>query len=237
MNETVNGGAAPPRCVGGLCVAIVSNRDGMHGMAAKLADEMNSNRAHTGILLVGSDFVRSPFGPLPPEWVRRGIGVVVARSDDLVAEAETLFGEYEIARAAAIDSVRRIGETARQRNQPPAASEPVDTTWVTETVRNRQHVETTVASRRPAPVRPTFKQWSGTEAPSDALQHATAGGSLGAGGAVSGAYGGGTQGGSMQGGGALGAGASQRAEGEDGEHSSGATGGETRGPTGRQGNM
>jgi hypothetical protein len=153
-----------------------------------------------------------------------------------------LLGEYEIARAAAIDSVRHIGETARQRNQPPVASEPVDTTWVTETVKNRQHGDPTVASRRSAPVGPTVRQRSAAEASSDAMQSTVAGGSLGAGGALSGAYGGGTQGGgmqggNMQGGGALGAGASQRAEGQDGTHSSGASGGETRGRTGRQGNM
>jgi hypothetical protein len=214
MNETTNGGAMPPRCVGGLCIAIVRHKSGIDSVAAALVKAMDGSGAHTGILLAGSEFARSPFGPIPPEWLRRGIGIVVGQSDDLVAEANMLFGEYNAGLAAVEESLRRIGETARE---PAGIVEPDEPKW-TEIGRGEQS-RIPVAPRSPAAVQVSFKQEPTVMATSDAMQYAVSGSSFGAGAMTGSVVGLGAQAGSMQGG-SLGPSTSS---------ASGASGGESRG--------
>jgi len=224
MNETTNGGAVAPRCVGGLCVAIVRQKSGIGTVAAALVKAMDSIGAHTGILLAGSEFARSPFGPLPPEWLRRGIGLVVGESDDLVAEADTLFDEYNAGRAALKKSAHRAGETAKQ---PAAVAEPAGQRW-TEPPGNQQYV-TTVARPVPVAVQVSFRQEPTVPAMSDAMQHAAVGSAMGAGAMTGSVHGWGGQAGSMQGGGAGGPGSSSSGA------ASGTSSGEARGPNRKEG--
>lgn len=241
MNETTNGGATQPRCMGGLCIAIVKNKSGIDNVASRLAEEMDSYGAHTGILLVGSEFARSPFGPIPQEWLRRGIGIVVGESDDLDAEAETLFGEYNDGLVAVEDSLRRLGATARQQGEPTVSEERGENQGMWDPMKNRQYQRPVAAAQRPAAARATFEESRVTGSMSGAMQYSASGGAMRVSQqAMSGSVqGGAAQGASMQGVGYRETGMAQGAAGGAGANASGGTsggsGGETRGPTRREG--
>ena len=241
MNETTNGGAKPPQCIGGLCIAIVNKKSDIDNAASRLTKEMDCYGAHTGILLVGSEFARSPFGPIPQDWLRRGIGIVVGESDDLDAEAETLFDEYKDGLVAVEASLRRLGETAREEGLPTGSNEPEERKRVRDPVNNEQIAKPVSAAQAAVAARAPLRQPRVTGSMSGAMQSSAPQGAMhpGAQATAGSVQGCGAQGGSMQGGSCQDDGMAQGEAGGAEPHASGGrsrmSGGETRGPTRREG--
>lgn len=258
MNEPINSaatsnGATSPRCTDGLCIAIVKNKSCIDTAASRLADEMDSKGAHTGILLVGSEFARSFFGPVPQEWLNRGIGIVVSRCDDLAAEADALLSEYDLGLKAVEADQRRRGELAGQRvgqAAPKVQAEPrmsdsrnnqqyTDPFTAQRTVAERVYVRIPAATgSRSGPVQTAASAGNvGSRvigglvqadhtmwSTSESVQLAGSAGSMGAA-AGGNVQGGSDQGGTAQGGGSQGSGTAQATGGETSRHSSSGTAG------------
>lgn len=209
MTVTRNGGAMSPQCTDGLCIAIFNDKSGIEKASALLAETMESEGAHSGILLVGSVFARSFFGPVPQEWISKGIGIVVGGSDELNAEAEALFKEYALGLAAAHATLHRLEHRARQsagQDMPRQRLEPK-----VSGERNSQHDDVDpFAAQAPRAQRPPARQQSAMSSMGATLQKSESASSMASDAGRGNMQGGGTQGaGSHDPGASHGAGAAQ----------------------------